>query len=98
MRAFRSMMLMGSKPYSARKSSGVTSLVVVRPMRVDTSLTVVWSVTSWRASLSPVTMAVSQPAASSSRAMVPRRSSASQPSSSYMGTFRADSTSFKRGI
>ena len=41
---------------------------------------------------------ISQPAASSSRAMVPSRSSASQPSSSYMGTFRAASTSFKRGI
>ena len=74
------------------------SLVVVRPMRVDTSFTVVWSVTSWRESLSPVTMTVSHPAPSSRLAMVPMRSSASHPSSSYMGIFRAESTSFKMGI
>ena len=98
MRAFRSTMWTGSKPYSSRKDSGVMFLVVVRPMRVDTSLTVAVSVTSWRESLSPVTMAVSQPAAVSFTAMVPIRSSASQPSSSYRGTFMARSTSFKRGI
>ena len=73
-------MWMGSKPYSSRKASGVMSLVVVRPMRVDTSFTVVWSVTSWRESLSPVTTMVSHPAAVSLAAMVPIRSSASQPS------------------
>ena len=44
---------MGSKPYCSRKASGVISLVVVRPMRVDTNLTVVASVTSWRESLVP---------------------------------------------
>ena len=74
------------------------SRVVVRPIRVETSLTVVASVTSWRESLSPVTTTVSHPACSSSRAMVPSRSSASQPSSSYMGIFKADSTSFSKGI
>ncbi len=52
-------------------------------MRVDTSFTVVVSVTSWRESLSPVTMTVSHPAAVSFTEMVPMRSSASQPSSSY---------------
>ena len=98
MRALRSIMWMGSKPYSSRKASGVMSLVVVRPMRVDTSFTVVWSVTSWRESLSPVTTMVSHPAAVSLAAMVPIRSSASQPSISYMGMFIADSTSFKMGI
>ena len=97
MRAFRSIMFTGSKPYSARNASGVTSRVVVWPMRVDTSFTVVLPSTSWRASLSPVTMAVAQPASSSSRAMVPSRSSASQPSSSYMGMFMARSTSFRMG-
>ena len=97
MRAFRSMMWMGSKPYSSRKASGVMSRVVVRPMRVDTSFTVVVSVTSWRESLSPVTMTVSHPAAVSFSEMVPMRSSASQPSSSYMGMFMAASTSLSRG-
>lgn len=42
---------------------GVISRVAVRPMRVDTSLTVVVSVTNWRESLSPVTTTVSHPAA-----------------------------------
>ena len=97
-RAFRSTMWMGSKPYCSQKASGVISLVVVRPMRVDTSLTVVVSVTSWRESLSPVTITVAQPAAVSFTEMVPMRSSASQPSSSYMGIFMAASTSFSRGI
>ena len=72
------------------------SRVVVRPMRVDTSFTVVASVTSWRESLSPVT--VSHPAAVSFTEMVPIRSSASHPSSSYMGMFMAESTSFRMGI
>ena len=97
MRAFRSMMWMGSKPYSSRKVSGVISLVVVWPMRVDTSFTRVVSVTSWRESLSPVTMTVSHPAAVSFTEMVPMRSSASQPSSSYRGMFMASSTSFRMG-
>ena len=70
----------GVKAVLFPEGSGVMSLVVVRPMRVDTSLTVVWSVTSWRESLSPVTTMVSQPAAASLAAMVPIRSSASQPS------------------
>ena len=74
------------------------SRVEVWPMRVDTSLTVVVSVMSWRESLSPVTTTVSQPAVVSLTEMVPIRSSASQPSSSYMGMFMADSTSFKMGI
>ena len=73
------------------------SRVSVRPMRVDTSFTVVVSVTSWRESLSPVTMMVSQPAARSFTEMVPIRSSASQPSSSYMGMFMAPSTCLSRG-
>ena len=46
-------------------------------MRVDTSLTVVVSVTNWRESLSPVTTTVSHPAAVSFTEMVPMRSSAS---------------------
>ena len=58
------------------------SFVVVCPMRVETSFTMVWSVISWRESLSPVTTTQSQPAASHRREMVPIRSSASQPSSS----------------
>ena len=81
-RAFRSIMWMGAKPYSARKASSVMSFVVVWPMRVDTSLTRVRSVISWRESLSPVTTTHSQPAASHLREMVPSRSSASQPSNS----------------
>ena len=80
MRAFRSIMWMGAKPYCSRKVSGVMSLVVVWPIRVDTSFTLVWSVISWRESLSPVTTTQSQPAASHFREMVPIRSSASQPS------------------
>ena len=80
MRAFRSIMWMGSKPYCSRKVSGVISLVVVWPIRVDTSFTFVWSVISWRESLSPVTTTQSQPAASHFREMVPIRSSASHPS------------------
>ena len=40
-RAFRSIMWMGSKPYCSRKAAGVISLVVVCPMRVDTSFTMV---------------------------------------------------------
>ena len=67
-------------------------------MRVDTSLTVVVSVTNWRESLSPVTITVSHPAAVSFTEMVPMRSSASHPSSSYMGMFMAASTSFRMGI
>ena len=63
-RAFRSIMWMGAKPYCSWKVSGVISLVVVCPMRVDTSFTLVWSVMSWRLSLSPVTTTQSQPAAS----------------------------------
>ena len=82
MRALRSMMWMGSKPYASRKVSGVISLVVVCPMRVDTSLTLVRSVTSCRLSLSPVTATHSQPASSHFREMVPMRSSASYPASS----------------
>ena len=74
------------------------SRVVVRPMRVDTSLTVVVSVTSWKESLSPVTITVSHPAAVSFLEMVPMRSSASQPSISYMGMFMAERTFFSRGI
>ena len=77
MRAFRSMIWMGSKPYSARNASGVISLVVVCPMRVETSLTLVRSVTNCRLSLSPVTATHSHPAASHFREMVPMRSSAS---------------------
>ena len=73
---------MGSKPYCSRNVSGVMSLVVVCPMRVDTSLTLVCSVMSWRESLSPVTTTQSQPAASHRREMVPSQSSASQPSAS----------------
>ncbi|CUP70993.1 Uncharacterised protein [Flavonifractor plautii] len=56
--------------------------MVVCPIRVDTSLTRVLSVTNWSESLSPVTITVSHPAAVSLAAMVPIRSSASQPSSS----------------
>ena len=97
MRALRSMMWMGSKPYCSRKLSGVISLVVVCPMRVDTSFTRVDSVTSCRESLSPVTTTVSHPAAVSRAAMVPMRSSASHPSSSYRGMFMASSTSFSTG-
>ena len=70
-------MWMGAKPYCSRKVSSVMSLVVVWPMRVDTSFTLVWGVMSWRLSLSPVTMTQSQPAASQRRLMVPMRSSAS---------------------
>ncbi len=58
------------------------SLVVVWPMRVDTSFTLVLSVMSWRLSLSPVTATHVQPAASHFREMVPIRSSASYPASS----------------
>ena len=61
----------------SRKVSSVISLVVVWPMRVDTSFTLVWGVMSWRLSLSPVTMTQSQPDASQRRLMVPMRSSAS---------------------
>ena len=82
MRAFRSMMWMGSKPYASRKAASVMSLVVVWPMRVDTSFTFVLSVMSWRLSLSPVTTTHAQPAASHFREMVPMRSSASYPASS----------------
>ena len=49
---------------------------------LDTSLTLVCSVMSWRESLSPVTTTQSQPAASHRREMVPSQSSASQPSAS----------------
>ena len=58
------------------------SLVVVWPMRVETSLTLVRSVMSCRLSLSPVTTTHAQPAASHFREMVPMRSSASYPASS----------------
>ena len=75
-------MWMGSKPYCSRNAAWVMSLVVVCPMRVDTSFTLVLSVMSWRESLSPVTTTHSQPDASHLREMVPIRSSASQPSSS----------------
>ena len=75
-------MWMGSKPYWARKVSGVISLVVVCPIRVETSFTLVFSVMSWRESLSPVTTTQSQPWHWHFREMVPMRSSASQPSSS----------------
>ena len=44
------------------------------------------------------TTTVSQPCSVSIRAMVPSRSSASQPSISYMGMFMAARTSFKMGI
>ena len=81
-RAFRSIMWMGSKPYCSRKVSGVISLVVVWPIRVDTNFTLVRSVISWRLSLSPVTMTQSHPAAWHLRLMVPMRSSASYPASS----------------
>ena len=72
----RSIMWMGAKPYCSRKVSSVMSLVVVWPIRVDTSFTLVWGVMSWRLSLSPVTMTQSQPDASQRRLMVPMRSSA----------------------
>ena len=81
-RALRSIMWMGSKPYWSRKVSGVMSLVVVWPIRVETSFTLVCSVMSCRESLSPVTTTQSQFPASHLREMVPMRSSASQPSSS----------------
>ena len=81
-RAFRSIMWMGAKPYCSWKAVSVISLVVVCPMRVDTSFTMVWSVMSCRLSLSPVTTTQSQPSASHLREMVPIRSSASQPSCS----------------
>ena len=97
MRAFRSTIWMGSKPYSSRKASGVMSRVVVCPMRVVTSFTVVRSVMSWRESLSPVTTTVSQPCSLSRAAMVPMRSSASQPSISKRGMFIASRTSFRMG-
>ena len=48
--------------------------------------------------LGTISTTVSQPAAVSLVEMVPSRSSASQPSSSYMGMFMADSTSFRMGI
>jgi len=67
-------------------------------MRVDTSFTLVWSVMSWRLSLSPVTMTQSQPAASHLRLMVPIRSSASYPVSSYRGMLMAVSTCFSGSI
>ena len=73
---------MGSKPYSSRKAASVMSFVVVWPMRVETSFTRVVSLISWRLSLSPVTTTHSQPAAPHFREIVPKRSSASQPSSS----------------
>ena len=46
MSALRSMMWIGSKPYSSAKLSGVMRFVVVCPMRVEMSLTVVCSVMS----------------------------------------------------
>lgn len=58
------------------------SFVVVWPMRVDTSFTLVRSVTSCRLSLSPVTMTQSHPTAWHLRLMVPMRSSASYPANS----------------
>ena len=76
-RAFRSIMWMGSKPYVSRKTAGVMSVVSVWPMREVTSLTRVWSVISWRLSLSPVTTTHSQPRCWQRREMVPSRSSAS---------------------
>ena len=91
-------MWMGSKPYCSRKVSGVMSFSVVWPIRVLTSFTRTVSVMSWRASRSPVTMTVSHPAAVSRTEMVPKRSSASQPSSSKRGMFMASSTSFRMGI
>ena len=91
-------MWMGSKPYWARNSSGVTFRVVVWPMRVDTSFTVVWPSINCRASLSPVTITVSPPCSPFRLAMVPSRSSASQPSSSQRRMFMASSTSFSTGI
>ena len=72
--------------------------MVVCPIRVDTSLTVVRPLMSWRESLSPVTITVSPPCSPFTLAMVPRRSSASQPSSSYRRMFMASSTSFSTGI
>ena len=75
-------MWMGAKPYCSRKAASSISFVVVWPMRVDTSFTFVWSVMSWRESLSPVTTTHSHPADSHLREMVPMRSSASQPASS----------------
>ena len=82
MSALRSIMWMGSKPYSARNTSGVYSIVSVWPMRVLTWQTWVVSVMSWRLSLSPVTISHAQPAASQRLATVPSRSSASHPASS----------------
>ncbi len=70
-------MWIGSKPYSSAKLSGVMRFVVVCPMRVEMSLTVVCSVMSWSESLSPVATTQSQSAASHLREMVPMRSSAS---------------------
>ena len=86
MSALRSIMRMGSKPYSSRKRSGVYSIVSVCPMRVLTLKTWVLSVMSCRLSLSPVTTSHVQPAASQRRATVPSRSSASQPASSSRRT------------
>ena len=58
------------------------SFVVVWPMRVEMSLTVVYSVTSCKESLSPVATTQSQLALSHLREIVPIRSSASKPASS----------------
>ena len=45
-RPFRSIILMGSKPYSSSKAAGVTCFTVVCPRLEVTRFTVVWSVTS----------------------------------------------------
>ena len=96
--AFRSTMTGGAKPYSSSKRFSSYRTVSVCPMRVFTWRTAVPFPISWKLSLSPVTATQSQPASAQAEAMVPIRSSASQPASSYRGTFMASSTSFRIGI
>ena len=72
----------GAKPYSSSKRASSYRTVSVWPMRVFTWRTTVSGPMSWKLSLSPVTATHSHPVPAQRAAMVPIRSSASQPASS----------------
>ena len=78
MSAFKSTMFAGGKPYFSRNVSGFMTTGPV----LERSKTVVRSLTSCKISRSPVSTTHSQSAASQRFAIVPIRSSASNPASS----------------
>ena len=97
-RAFKSTISGGAKPYSSSNRAVSYSAVSSRPIRDFTKRTAVPPPMSWKLSRSPVTISQLQPAAAHCFAAVPSMSSASQPGASSRRMPISSSISLSMGI